>query len=214
MFSYQFGYKEMKIIAVGWNYAEHNKELSYKELPKEPVIFMKPDTALLRENKSFYLPDFSEDVQYETEVVFHICKMGKNISEKFASRYYDTVGLGIDFTARDLQSHCIKNGLPWEISKGFDGSAVVGTMFPKDKFKDLNNIDFSLKLNDTIVQKGNSGNMVFGFNKLISYVSQFVTLKMGDILFTGTPSGVGPVKINDVLEGFITQEKSFKIIVK
>ena len=204
----------MKIIAVGWNYAEHNKELSYKELPKEPVIFMKPDTALLRENKSFYLPDFSEDVQYETEVVFHICKMGKNISEKFASRYYDTVGLGIDFTARDLQSHCIKNGLPWEISKGFDGSAVVGTMFPKDKFKDLNNIDFSLKLNDTIVQKGNSGNMVFGFNKLISYVSQFVTLKMGDILFTGTPSGVGPVKINDVLEGFITQEKSFKIIVK
>jgi len=203
----------MKFICIGRNYLDHIKEFN-SEIPTVPVFFIKPETALLLKRQPFFIPEFSQNIHYEVELIIKICKVGKNIQEKFAHTYYNEIGVGIDFTARDLQSHCIKNGLPWEISKGFDGSAVVGTMFPKDKFKDLNNIDFSLKLNDTIVQKGNSGNMVFGFNKLISYVSQFVTLKMGDILFTGTPSGVGPVKINDVLEGFITQEKSFKIIVK
>ncbi len=203
----------MKFICIGRNYLDHIKEFN-SSIPTEPIFFIKPETALLLKRQPFFIPDFSQNVHYELELIIKICKVGKNIQEKFAHTYYDEIGVGIDFTARDIQSQCIKNGLPWEISKGFDGSAVVGTLFPKNKFEDINNIDFHLLLNDFIVQKGNSKNMVFGFDKLISYVSQFVTLKMGDILFTGTPSGVGPVKINDILEGYIAQEKSFKILVK
>ena len=203
----------MKFICIGRNYIDHVKELN-SPLPSEPVFFFKPETALLLKRQPFFLPDFSRDVHYELELILKICKVGKYIQEKFASSYYNEIGVGIDFTARDIQNNCIKKGLPWEISKGFDGSAVVGTFFEKSTFSDIKNIDFFLNLNDNIVQKGNSKDMIFDFNKIISYVSQFVTLKMGDIIFTGTPSGVGPVKIDDVLEGYIGNEKSFKIIVK
>jgi len=198
---------EMKIIAVGWNYVDHNKELSYKELPKEPVIFMKPDTALLRENKPFFLPDFSDDVQYETELVFHICKMGKNISEKFAPRYYDTVGLGIDFTARDLQRKFKESGNPWELCKGFDNSAPVSEFIPKEELGDLSSLPFSLDMNGTTVQQGNSSDMIFNIDAVIAYVSRFFTLKVGDLIFTGTPVGVGKVKIGDRLEGYLAGRK-------
>jgi len=203
----------MKFICIGRNYIDHVKEFN-SSIPTEPVFFFKPETALLLKRQPFFMPDFSQNIHYELELILKICKVGKNIQEKFAPAYYNEIGVGIDFTARDIQGNCIKNGLPWEISKAFDGSAVVGVCFEKKSFDDINNIDFSLKLNDNIVQKGNSKDMIFNFDKLISYVSQFVTLKMGDIIFTGTPSGVGPVKINDVLEGYIGKEKSFKILVK
>jgi len=203
----------MKFICIGRNYVDHVKEFN-SPLPVEPVFFFKPETALLLKKQPFFLPDFSQNVQYEIELLLRICKVGKNIQEKFASTYYNEIGLGIDFTARDLQGNCIKNGLPWEISKAFDGSAVVGNFYDKSTFNDLNNIEFLLKLNDKIVQTGNSKNMIFNFNQIISYVSRYVTLKMGDVIFTGTPAGVGPVKIDDVLEGFIGNEKSFKIFVK
>ncbi len=192
----------MKIIAVGWNYMEHNRELNRVDIPEHPVIFMKPETALLKDNKPFFLPDFSSRIEYETEVVLRISKMGKNISEKFADRYFDAVGLGIDFTARDLQGEFKQKGIPWEICKAFDNSAPVSQFIPKEEV-DVRNLDFSLKLNGEEVQRGNTCDMIFSVDKIIAYVSQFFTLKTGDLIFTGTPVGVGPVEIGDHLEGFI-----------
>ncbi len=196
----------MKIIAVGWNYAEHNKELRHNVLSKDPTIFMKPDTALLRENNPFYLPNFSDDV-HETEVTVRISKMGKNISEKFAHRYYDSIGLGVDFTARDLQRKFKSEGQPWELCKGFDHSAPVSEFLPKENFPDLNNLSFLLEINGTTVQQGNTADMIFNIDALIAYISRFFTLKVGDILFTGTPAGVGRVKINDHLIAYLEGKK-------
>lgn len=196
----------MKILAVGWNYLDHNKELNQGNLPKQPVIFMKPETSLLRDNKPFFLPDFSSQIDYETEIVLRISKMGKNISEKFADRYYDAIGLGIDFTARDLQNEFKANGTPWELCKAFDNSAPISQFLPKGDFN-LSNLNFSLNINGETVQKGNTKDMIFSPEKIISFVSRFFTLKTGDLIFTGTPVGVGPVKIGDHLEGFIEDQK-------
>lgn len=196
----------MKILAVGWNYLDHNKELNQGNLPKQPVIFMKPETSLLRDNKPFFLPDFSSQIDYETEIVLRISKMGKNISEKFADRYYDAIGLGIDFTARDLQNEFKANGTPWELCKAFDNSAPISQFLPKEDFN-LSNLNFSLNINGEMVQKGNTKDMIFSPEKIISFVSRFFTLKTGDLIFTGTPVGVGPVKIGDHLEGFIEDQK-------
>lgn len=196
----------MKIIAVGWNYAEHNKELNRINIPEHPVIFMKPETALVRDNKPFYLPNFSNRIEYETEIILRISKMGKNISAKFADRYYDAIGLGIDFTARDLQNEFKAKGAPWEICKGFDNSAPISNFLPKEEF-DINNLNFSLNINGKEVQRGNTKDMIFKVNDIIAYISQFFTLKTGDIIFTGTPVGVGPVKIGDHLEGYIEHNK-------
>lgn len=196
----------MKILAVGWNYLDHNKELNQGNLPKQPVIFMKPETSLLRDNKPFFLPDFSSQIDYETEIVLRISKMGKNISEKFADRYYDAIGLGIDFTARDLQNEFKANGTPWELCKAFDNSAPISQFLPKEDFN-LSNLNFSLNINGETVQKGNTKDMIFSLEKIISFVSRFFTLKTGDLIFTGTPVGVGPVKIGDHLEGFIEDQK-------
>lgn len=198
----------MKILAVGWNYADHCKELNPTKLPKHPVIFMKPETALLKDNKPFYLPNFSERIDYECELVVRISKMGKNISKKFASRYYDEIGLGLDFTARDLQNGFKAAGAPWEICKGFDNSAPVSEFISKEGY-DINNLNFSLKKNGETVQQGNTSDMIFSVDEIIEYVSKFFTLKTGDIIFTGTPVGVGPVKINDHLEGFIEDKMMF-----
>ncbi|MCQ2225117.1 MAG: fumarylacetoacetate hydrolase family protein [Paludibacteraceae bacterium] len=198
----------MKIIAVGWNYSDHVKELNPGLCPKNPVIFMKPETALLKDNKPFYLPDFSERIDYECEVVVRISKMGKNISPKFANRYYDAIALGVDFTARDMQNEFKKIGSPWEICKGFDNSAPVSEFISKEGY-DLKNLHFSLKKNGETVQEGNTADMVFSIDDIIAYVSRFFTLKTGDLIFTGTPVGVGPVKINDHLEGFIEEKQMF-----
>lgn len=200
--------KAMKIIAVGWNYSDHVKELNPGLCPKNPVIFMKPETALLKDNKPFYLPDFSERIDYECEVVVRISKMGKNISPKFANRYYDAIALGVDFTARDMQNEFKKIGSPWEICKGFDNSAPVSEFISKEGY-DLKNLHFSLKKNGETVQEGNTADMVFSIDDIIAYVSRFFTLKTGDLIFTGTPVGVGPVKINDHLEGFIEEKQMF-----
>ncbi len=198
----------MKIIAVGWNYTDHSKELNPDILPKHPVIFMKPETALLKENKPFYLPDFSERIDYECEIVVRISKMGKNISKKFANRYYDAIGLGVDFTARDLQNKFKGEGSPWEICKGFDNSAPVSDFISKEKL-DICNLNFSLVKNGETVQSGNTSEMIFSIDEIIEYVSRYFTLKTGDLIFTGTPVGVGPVKINDHLEGYIENNKMF-----
>ncbi|MDX2443295.1 MAG: fumarylacetoacetate hydrolase family protein [Bacteroidales bacterium] len=192
----------MKIICIGRNYSEHAKELN-NPLPEKPVFFMKADSSILKNNKPFFLPDFSKDVHYEVELVLKISKLGKNIAEKFAYRYYNEIGIGIDFTARDLQKECKSKGLPWEIAKAFENSAPLGEFLPKENFSDLNNIKFHLDINNGAVQQGNSGDMIFSFNKLISYLSQFFTLKTGDLIFTGTPAGVGPVKKNDRLQAYI-----------
>ena len=202
----------MKILAVGWNYAEHNKELNPTQLPKHPVIFMKPETALLKDNKPFYLPDFSERIDYECELVVRISKMGKNISKKFANRYYDEIGLGVDFTARDLQNEFKAAGAPWEICKGFDNSAPVSEFISKGGF-DINSLRFSLKKNGETVQQGNTSDMIFSVDEIIEYVSKFFTLKTGDLIFTGTPVGVGPVHINDRLEGYIEDKLMFQFDV-
>ncbi|GAA4921528.1 fumarylacetoacetate hydrolase family protein [Mucilaginibacter defluvii] len=203
----------MKIIAIGRNYAEHAKELN-NPVPTTPVIFMKPDTALLKDNKPFYHPEFSEDVHYETELVLKICKEGKHISEKFAANYYDEIGLGIDFTARDIQSKHKEKGLPWELAKSFDGSAPISNFFPKDTFADLYNINFSLKINGENRQAGNTNNLLFSFERIIAFVSQYITLKKGDLIFTGTPEGVGRVAIGDHLEGFIEGDQMLDFYVK
>jgi len=188
----------MKIICIGRNYAEHAKELN-NPLPSKPVFFMKPDSALLINNNPFFLPDFSNEIHYEAEIVLKISRLGKNIQEKFAHRYYNTIGVGIDFTARDLQEVCKKAGHPWEIAKAFDQSAVINRFISIDSIPDRNAINFQLELNGITVQKGNTNDLIFSFDEIISYVSTFVTLKTGDLIFTGTPSGVGPVRTGDHL---------------
>ena len=193
----------MKIICIGRNYTEHAKELN-NQVPDNPVFFLKPDTALVIRNRPFYYPDFSSDIHYETELVLKICKVGKSVPEKFAPDFFESIGIGFDFTARDLQQKCKEKGLPWEIAKGFDYSAPISQEFiPKKTFKDLNNIHFHMELNGNKVQDGNSADMIFSFNKIISYVSTFMTLRTGDLIFTGTPAGVGPVKIGDKLHAFL-----------
>ena len=204
----------MKIICIGRNYADHIAEL-HNEVPTAPVIFMKPETALLQRNQPFFMPDFSSDIHHELELVLRVSKNGKHIEEKFAHTYFDAIGLGIDFTARDLQSELKKKGLPWELAKAFDGSAPISTSFkPVADLADLANIDFHLEVNGEVRQRGNSSLMLHPFAKIISFVSQYITLKMGDLIFTGTPSGVGPVKVGDQLAGFLEGEKILDVAVR
>lgn len=203
----------MKIICIGRNYAEHAKELN-NPVPEEPVFFMKPDSAILINNKPFFLPDFSDEIHHEVEIVIKINRLGKNVQKKFAPRYYKEITVGIDFTARDLQRICKAQGKPWEIAKGFDGSAVLGEFISLSELKNQEEIDFSLKINGVKVQTGNTRDMLFGIDRIIEYVSQFMTLKMGDIIYTGTPAGVGPVKINDRLEAYIEDRKLLDFMVK
>lgn len=203
----------MKIICIGRNYADHISELN-NERPDEPVIFMKPDTAILPKKTPFVIPEFSNDVHHEVEVLVKICKVGKYISPKFAHKYYDEIGLGIDFTARDLQSMLKEKGLPWEKSKAFDHSAIIGDFLPKNNYTSLENLNFELRKNSEIVQKGSTSMMLWNIDEIVSYVSQFFTLKKGDIIFTGTPKGVAAVNVNDVLEGFLEGKQMFKIQVK
>jgi 2-keto-4-pentenoate hydratase/2-oxohepta-3-ene-1,7-dioic acid hydratase in catechol pathway len=197
----------MKIIAVGMNYAAHNKELNHTFISTEPVLFMKPDSALLKDGKPFFIPDFSSNVHYETEIVVKINKLGKSIDEKFAHRYYDEITVGIDLTARDLQRNLREKGLPWEISKGFDGSAVLGEFIKLNEVGDIQNIDFHLDIDGKTVQKGNTENMLFTVDKIIAYASRFFTVKIGDLIFTGTPVGVGKVEIGNNLKGYIGERK-------
>ena len=203
----------MKIICIGLNYRKHALEMGWA-IPGEPVVFLKPDSSLLKNNKPFFLPDFSDNIQFEVEVVIKICKLGKGISAKYASRYYDEVTLGIDITARDIQSRQAKAGMPWELSKCFDGAAPIGSFLPVNSVKDIGNIDFSLEINDKIVQKSNTSDMIFGFNEIIEYVSKFFTLKTGDLIFTGTPSGVGQLKKNDNLVAFLDNKPLLDFMIK
>ncbi|MFN6378008.1 MAG: fumarylacetoacetate hydrolase family protein [Flavobacteriales bacterium] len=203
----------MKIICIGRNYAEHAKELG-NAVPTEPVFFCKPDSAILPRSNPLFIPSFTNDLHYEVELIIKIDRLGKNIEEQFANRYYSTIGLGIDFTARDVQEEQKKKGLPWEKAKAFDGSAVLGKDFISLDEMDRTNIRFSLKKNGQIVQDGSSSDMIFNFDKIIAHVSQYMTLKIGDLIFTGTPSGVGPVAINDVLEGYLGEKKMFKVNIK
>ncbi|MBR2457189.1 MAG: fumarylacetoacetate hydrolase family protein [Bacteroidaceae bacterium] len=205
----------MKIIAIGMNYVEHCHELHADEkLPEEPVIFLKPDSALLKDGKPFFIPDFSKQVDYETELVVRISRLGKNIAPRFAHRYYDAVTVGIDFTARDLQRKFRAEGKPWELSKGFDNSAVIGDFVPVNRFKDVQNLDFHLDIDGNKVQQGNTCNMIFKIDEIIAYVSRFYTLKIGDLLYTGTPVGVGPVRIGQHLEGYLEGEKLLDFYVR
>tara|TARA_B110000444_G_scaffold96555_1_gene91568 strand:+ start:1574 stop:2185 length:612 start_codon:yes stop_codon:yes gene_type:complete len=203
----------MKIICIGRNYLEHAKELG-NNIPKEPLFFLKPDSAIQPKGHPFFIPDFSNNIHYEIELVLKICKNGKNINEKFAHTYYKEIGLGIDFTARDLQDKCKKLGLPWEIAKGFDGSAQISNSFINKKNLDINNINFHLKLNNNLVQSGNSKDLIFSFDKIISYISKFYTLKTGDLIYTGTPAGVGKVNIGDKLSGFINDREKLTVDIK
>jgi len=203
----------MKIICIGRNYAEHIKELS-NERPKDPVVFIKPDSAVLPKEQDFYIPEFSEDIHYEVEVLVKIKKVGKHIDPKFAHNYYDEIGLGIDFTARDLQTLLKEKGLPWEKAKGFDGAAVIGKWVLKTEFKDLKNLHFTLTKNDKVVQNGNTAQMLWSIDELIGYVSKFFTLKKGDILFTGTPAGVGRVSPNDYLSGSLEGKELLRLKIK
>ena len=203
----------MKIICIGRNYVKHIEELQ-NERPDEPVVFLKPDSSILLKQHPFVIPEFSDDVHHEVEVLVKINKVGKYIDAKLAHNYYDEIGLGIDFTARDLQAKLKEKGLPWEKSKAFDGSAVIGEFYPKNEFSSLESINFELVNNGNVVQKGNSSHMIWKIDELISHVSRFFTLKKGDIIFTGTPEGVSAVKPNDILEGFIENKKSFRIQVK
>jgi acylpyruvate hydrolase len=203
----------MKIIAVGRNYREHAQELN-NPVPDEPIIFMMPETALILKNQPFFYPDFSSDIHHEVELVLKIDRLGKNISERFAHRYYSEIGIGIDFTARDLQQNLKQKGLPWEISKGFDGAAPLGSFVSKEELGDLSQIDFSLEINGQPVQHGNTRDMIFSFDTLIAYISRFFTLKIGDLIFTGTPAGVGPVQINDQLVAKIGKRELLNFRVK
>jgi len=203
----------MKIIAIGRNYAEHAKELN-NPVPTVPVIFMKPDSALLKDNKPFYHPDFSQDIHHEIEIVLKVCKEGKHISENFAANYYDEIGLGIDFTARDIQNRHKEKGLPWELAKAFDGSAPVSKFLPKAEFKDIYNLNLKLAVNGQIRQDGNTKDLLFSFEKIIAFVSQYITLKKGDLIFTGTPAGVSKVVVGDRLEGYLQDNKLLDFYVK
>ncbi|MDF0708875.1 fumarylacetoacetate hydrolase family protein [Flagellimonas okinawensis] len=203
----------MKLICIGRNYVDHINELN-NERPEEPVVFIKPDSAILPKEQDFYIPEFSNDVHYEVEVLVKIKKVGKHISKEFAHKYYDEVGLGIDFTARDLQSKLKSKGLPWEKAKGFDGAAVVGKWLPKDQFKDLDHMDFSLTKNGEVVQEGNTSLMLWKIDEIIAHVSTYFMLKKGDIIFTGTPAGVGKVSPNDYLVGALEGERMFDINVR
>lgn len=203
----------MKVIAVGRNYADHAKELN-NPVPDNPVIFMKPDTAVLKDNKPFYLPDFSEEIHHEIELVLKISKEGKHISAKFAGNYFEEIGLGIDFTARDIQQKQKEKGLPWELAKSFDNSAPVSKFISKSSFQNIYNINFRLALNDKVVQQGNTKDLLFSFEYLIAFISQYITLKKGDLIFTGTPAGVGKVSIGDKLTGYIENEKLLDFEIK
>ena len=203
----------MKIICIGRNYTQHIEELQ-NERPDEPLVFMKPDSAVLLKQHPFVIPEFSEDIHHELEIIVKINKVGKYIDEKFAHKYYDEIGVGIDFTARDLQQKLKDKGLPWEKAKAFDGSAVIGEFYPKSDFHSLENINFELRSNDQLVQQGNTSHMLWNIDALIAYVSQYFTLKKGDVLFTGTPAGVAKVNPNDILEGYLEGKKAFRIQVK
>jgi len=203
----------MKIICIGRNYTEHIAELA-NERPTEPVVFLKPDTAILLKKQPFFIPDFSDDVHHEVEVLVKIDRIGKYIDSKFSHKYYSQIGLGIDFTARDLQAKLKLKGLPWEKAKSFDGAAVVGNWVDKNKFESMDRLHFHLEKNGKKVQVGNTANMLWKIDEIIAYVSQYFTLKIGDIIFTGTPSGVGRVVANDTLEGFLEKEKLFSIRIK
>ncbi|MCT4648056.1 MAG: fumarylacetoacetate hydrolase family protein [Carboxylicivirga sp.] len=203
----------MKILCVGRNYVAHAEELN-NQVPDEPVIFTKPDSALLLKNKPFFIPDFAKEFHHEVELVVKINRIGKNISAKFAHRYYEEIGLGIDFTARDLQTKLKSKGLPWEKAKAFDGSAVLSPFVNKSRFDDIKNIRFHLDKNDDTVQNGHTANMIFTVDQIIAHVSQFFTLKIGDLIYTGTPAGVGPVAINDRLKGYLEDELMFDFLVK
>lgn len=204
----------MKIICIGQNYLKHIRELQAK-VPQEPVFFCKPDTALLIRNRPFFIPDFTKEPHYETELVLRICKVGKNIEPKFAASYYDALTLGFDFTARDLQRNCRQEGLPWEICKGFDNSAAIGQFIPKEKFSQgVQRLHFEMKKNGQTVQKGDTSDMIFPIDRLISHVSKFLTLRTGDYLFTGTPPGVGPIAVGDQLEAFLEGESVLRCAIK
>ncbi|HTL83257.1 MAG TPA: fumarylacetoacetate hydrolase family protein [Bacteroidia bacterium] len=203
----------MKFICIGRNYAEHAKEMN-SPVPTEPVLFLKPETAYLKSGEPFYYPEFTKDLHHEIEIVLKFEKMGKHIDKQFADRYYTEIGLGIDFTARDLQMKCKEKGLPWEKAKAFDFSAPLGKFLPVHSFPDLYNIDFRLDINGKTVQRGNTKDLIFKFDALVAYASQFFTIKKGDYLFTGTPEGVGPVKIGDRLEGYIGEQKLLDFEVK
>lgn len=202
----------MKLICIGRNYAAHIEELK-NEKPEEPVVFLKPDSSILLKQHPFVIPEFSNDVHHEVEILVKINKIGKYIAPEFAPKYYDEIGLGIDFTARDLQAKLKEKGLPWEKAKSFDGAAVIGEFFDKNSFENINNLQFSLKNNGNLVQNGNTNMMLWNIDAIIAYVSQYFTLKIGDIIFTGTPAGVAKVESKDVLEGFIEDRKCFKINV-
>ena len=203
----------MKIICIGRNYVNHAKELG-NDIPTEPIFFLKPATAIQPKGHPFFIPHFSNNIHYEVELVIKINKAGKHIEEQFSYKYYDQIGLGIDFTARDIQQECKAKGLPWEKAKGFDGSAQISRAFINKEELELNNISFILQKNGEQVQIGNSKNMLFSFDKIISYISKFYTLQIGDLIYTGTPEGVGPVKAGDKLKGFIAEKEMFKVIVK
>jgi len=204
----------MKIICIGRNYVAHARELN-NEIPEEPVFFLKPDSSLLRNNDPFYIPGWTKEVHYETELVMRICRLGKCIDKKYARRYYDEIGLGVDFTARDVQNDLKRKGLPWEKAKAFDQAAVIGKNFiPIDRLPENNKIRFRLNVNGETVQEGNSGLMIFSFDEIIAHISKYMTLKMGDLIYTGTPAGVGPVKMGDRLEGYLEDKKPFDFLIK
>lgn len=203
----------MKVLCIGRNYKEHISELHHT-VPSEPVFFMKPDTSIVTRNRPFFLPDYNSAIHYEVELVLRICKVGKNIQKKFASTYFDAVGIGLDMTARDIQTQCKEKGLPWLVAKGFDNAAPLGKFIEKKDLKNIHDIHFHLEKNGVTVQKASSTEMIFSFEDIISYISKFITLKTGDLIFTGTPSGVGPVSIGDRLEAFIEGEKLLGCQVK
>jgi 2-keto-4-pentenoate hydratase/2-oxohepta-3-ene-1,7-dioic acid hydratase in catechol pathway len=203
----------MKLICIGRNYTEHIKELK-NEKPSDPVVFLKPDSSILPNKQPFFIPDFSDDIHHEVEVLVKITKVGKHIDKKFAPKYYDEIGLGIDFTARDLQSQLKDKGLPWEKAKAFDGAAVVGKFVSKKEFKNVDNINFSLQKNGNLVQQGNTSFMLWKIDEIIEYVSKYFTLKIGDIIFTGTPAGVAKVYADDILTGFIENKQLFSVTIK
>jgi fumarylpyruvate hydrolase len=203
----------MKIICIGMNYRRHAIEMG-RPFPSEPVVFMKPDSSILKKNKPFFLPDFSSEIHYEVEIVVKISKLGKSITPKFASRYYDEITAGIDITARDLQAKLSKSMLPWELSKGFDGAAPLGRFIPVNSVGNVGNMDFRLEINDKIVQQSNTSDMIFSINEIVSYVSSFFTIKTGDLIFTGTPSGVGPLKRNDHLVAYIKDMPLLDFMIK